>query len=117
MRSRPQDDPADDVGVDGARRLDLPSCCVLDLRDDRLGFVVGELARGGELDGEPTLLACHQPLELGGHLLDLPRAALLGHDEQEVLEERLLVARDVGQDLGLRGRVELRVAQDRAELG
>jgi hypothetical protein len=117
VRACRQHDAADDVGIDASRRLHLASCSLLDLRDDRLRLVVGERARSGELDGEPALLARHQPLELACDLVELAGAALLGDDEQEVLEERLLVAGDVGEDLRLRGRVELRVAQDRAKLG
>jgi hypothetical protein len=112
-----QHDPADEIGVDAARRFDLAACRLLDLRDDRIRLVVAQLARGGELDREPTLLARDEPLELPRDVLDLPCPALLGDEQQEVLEQRLLVAGEVGEDVRLRGRLDLRVAQDGRELG
>ena len=45
------------LGVDGARRLDLAAGGLLDLADDRLRLVVGELDRGRQLDVERSLLA------------------------------------------------------------
>ena len=76
-----------------------------------------QLARRRQLDRQPLLLARHQPLELARDLLDLARAALLGREEEEVLDERLVVACEVGEDARLHRRLELRVAQHRAELG
>jgi hypothetical protein len=58
-----------------------------------------------------TLSPRHQPLELLRDLLELSGPALLGHELEEVGEERLLVAREVGEDGGLRARLELRVAE------
>src|SRR5947199_16407 len=63
-----------------------------------------------------SLLARHQPLELLRDLLELAGAILLGDEEQKVLEERLVVAGEVGEDASLRGRLELRIAQHRAQL-
>src|SRR5581483_2929630 len=116
QRARLQDDAADEVGVDLLRRLDLAAGRVLDLLEDRLRLGVAQLARGRQLDGQAPLLPGHQPLELLGDLLELGRAPLLGDDLEEVREERLLVAREVGEDRGLRARLELRVAEDGAQL-
>ena len=52
MRADLQDDAADQVGVDGARRLDLAARGLLDLLQERLRLVVGELERGRQLDVE-----------------------------------------------------------------
>ena len=45
-----EDEAADQVGVDLARRLDLPSGGLLDLADDLGRLLVRELDRGGQLD-------------------------------------------------------------------
>src|SRR6476659_3929755 len=111
-RARLQDDAADQVGVDLLRRLYLAARRVLDLFQDRLRLDVRQLARRRQLDGEAPLLARHQPLELLRDLLELARAPLLRHDLEEVREQRLFVARKVGQDRALGARLELRVAQD-----
>src|SRR6266705_706100 len=110
-RARLQDDAADEARIDLLRRLDLAACRVLDLLQDRLRLGVGQLARRGQLDGQPPLLARHQPLELLRDLLELRSAPLLGHDLEEVGEERLVAAGQVGEDGRLRVRLELRVAE------
>src|SRR2546423_1647180 len=115
-RARLQDDAADQVGVDLLRRLALASRRVFDLLQDRLRLGVGQLARRRQLDGQAALLARHQPLELLRDLLRLACPPLLGHDLEEVREQRLLVARDVGEDRALGARLELRIAQDGAQL-
>ena len=51
-----EDDAADQVGVDLARRLDRAAGRALDLSHDLARLVVGELVRGGELDLEAALL-------------------------------------------------------------
>src|SRR5579864_1833263 len=116
VRAGLQHDPADEVRIDAARRLDLAAGRFLDLSDDRLRLVVGELAGGRELDGEAALLTRHQALELACDLDDLARAALLRHEQEEVLEQGLVVAGKVGEDARLRRRLELRVAEDHGEL-
>src|SRR5437764_5263844 len=116
QRARLQDDAADEVGVDLPRRLHLATPRLLDLLQDRLRLGVGQLARRRQLDGQAPLLARDQPLELLRDLLELARAALFRHHLEEVHEERFLVAREVGEDRGLRARLKLRVAQDGAEL-
>src|SRR6476620_4567354 len=115
-RARLQDDAAHQVGVDLLRRLDLAARRVLYLLQDRLRLGVGQLARRRQLDGQAALLTGHEPLELLGDLLELARPALLRHDLKEVREQRLLVAREVCEDRALRARLELRVAQDGAQL-
>src|SRR5690348_2443154 len=117
QRARLQDDAADEVGVDLPRRLDLSSGRVLYLLQDRVRLGVAQLARRCQLDAQAPLLARHQPLELLGDLLELAGAALLRDDLEEVREQRLVVACEVGEDRGLGGRLELWVSQDGAQLG
>src|SRR6476660_4626033 len=111
QRARLQDDAADQIGVDLLRRVDLASRRVFDLLQDRLRLGLGQLARRRQLHGQAPLLTRHQPLELLRDLLELARAPLLRHQLEEVREQRLLVACEVGEDRGLRARLELRVAQ------
>src|SRR5579864_223271 len=117
IRARLQDDAAHDVRIDAPCRFDLAARGLLDLRDDVLRFLVGELARGRQLDRQAALVARDQPLELVRDAPDLARASFLGEEHQEVLEERILVAREVGEDACLLRRFELRVLEDHAELG
>src|SRR5581483_11859431 len=111
-----QDDAADEARIHRSRRLDLPPGRLLDLLEDRGRLVVAQLARGRELDGQPPLLARDQALELRRDLLELAGPSLLRHEPEEVREQRLLVARDVGEDLGLCRRLELRVPENGAQL-
>src|SRR5205823_1166159 len=76
VRPRPEDEATDERRVDAARRLDLPSCGLLDLSDDLSRFRVRQLARRDQLDVQAALLARHQPLELGRDRLDLAGAPL-----------------------------------------
>src|SRR5581483_9167004 len=117
VRARLQHDAADEVGIHVSRRFNLSSRCLLDLLDDRARLLVAQLARSRQLDAEAALLARHQSFELVRDVLDLADPPLVVHDEQEVAEERLLVADEVLDDARLRGGLELRVAQDRAQLG
>src|SRR5581483_11988902 len=116
VRAGRQDDAADDVRVDAARRLDLAARSFLDLRDDVRRLFVRQLARGRELDRQAALLARDQPLELKRDLLDLPCPALLGDEHEEVLEQLVVVPREIGEDVRLRRPLELRVAQDHAQV-
>src|SRR4030088_2774120 len=102
VRARLQHDAADEIGVDTACRFNRASRRLLDLRDDRLRFVISQLSRGRELDGETALLARHQPFELVRDVFQLACAALLRDEQQEVLEERLVIPRDVREDARLR---------------
>src|SRR6476619_2342653 len=98
IRACLEHDAAEDRRVHRATRLDGATGGLLDLRDDRCRLVVGELPCGRQLDRQAPLLTGHQPLELGRELLDLPRPALFGDEAQEVREDRLVVAREVGED-------------------
>src|SRR4051794_6702652 len=111
-----EDEAPDQRRVDAARRLHLPSCRLLDLSDDLARLGVGQLACGDQVDRQPALLTRHEPLELACDLLDLARASLLCHELQEVREELVLRAGEIGEDARLRRRLELRVLQDRAQL-
>ena len=112
-----EDDPADQVRVDAPRRLDLASGGLLDLLDDRRGLLVRELQRRRQLDGQTPFRFRHQPLELARDVLDLADAALLGREPEEVAQQLLGASEQVLEHGGLRARLELRVAQDRAQLG
>src|SRR5438876_595495 len=98
VRAGLQHDAADQLRVDAAGRLDRSSSRLLDLADDVVRLLVRQLAGGGQLDRQPALLARHQPLELARDLLELARAALLGAQQEEVAEQRLVVADEVGED-------------------
>src|SRR3954451_10425386 len=91
-------DAPDQLWVDAARRLHLPSGRFLDLADDLARLGVGQLARGDELDRQAALLARHQWFELAGDFLDLAGASLLRHELQEVREELIFGAREIGED-------------------
>src|SRR5581483_2864151 len=106
-RAHPQDDPADERRVDAARRLDRAAGGLLDLLHDRLRLRVAQLARRRQLDAQAALLARHQPLELARDLLELAGPALLRGQAEEVPQERLLLPDEVGEDGGLRARLEL----------
>ena len=69
------------------------------------------------LRAQAALFGCHQPVELVCDLHDLADAALLGREPQEVAHELVRVADEVREHGGLRGRMELRVAEDRAQPG
>src|SRR5918995_6016288 len=117
VRPDPQDDPADEVGVDGARRLDLAAGRLLDLLDDRLRLDVGELVRGRELAREPVLRLGYERVELGADLLQLARSALLRDEADEVADELVGTGGDLLEHLGFARRLDLRVAEERAQLG
>src|SRR5207245_11080211 len=87
VRPRLQHDAADEVGVDTACRFNLASRRLFDLRDDRLCFIVRQLPRGGELDGEAALFARHQPLELVRDLVQPARAPLLRYEQETIVAQ------------------------------
>jgi hypothetical protein len=109
IRARLQDDPADELRVDAARCVDFAAGRLLDLIHDRIRFLVGQLAGRDQLHVEAALFARDQTFELLRDLLKLARALLLGDEVQEVLEQWLVVAGEVGEDARLRRRVELRI--------
>src|SRR5918996_1671117 len=115
-RSDLENDPADQAGIDGARRLDDPAGGVLNLVDDGTGLVLGELVGGRELEGEAILLARDESLELGAHLGELAGAALLGDEPDEVADELVAVGGELVEEGGLFPRVDLGIAEERAQL-
>src|SRR5262249_1170675 len=56
-------------------------------------------------------------LELGTELHDLSSAALLRCEPHEVADELVGISRELGENCGLPSRLDLRVAEERAELG
>src|SRR6266511_3134382 len=100
-----------------SRRVDRTAGRLLDLGDDPLRLVLGQLERGRQLDGQPPLLLGHQPFELALDLAQLPAAVLLDGEQQEVAQQLVRPAEDVLEHLHFRARVELRVAEHRVELG
>src|SRR3954453_16008204 len=117
IRAGLQHEAAQESRIDAARRFNLSSRRLLDLADDLAGLGVRQLARGDELDRQAPLLARHQPLELCRDVLDLGAAAFLCDELQEVAEENVFVAREIREDGPLRRELELRVPQNRAQLG
>src|SRR4029077_13404748 len=115
VRARLQHDAAYEIGIDTACRFNRASRRLLDLRDDRLCFVICQLPRRGELYREAALLARHQPFELVRDVFQLARAALLRDEQEEVLEQRLVIPRDVRGEACLRRRVDLRVCAERLQ--
>src|SRR5436190_2128700 len=106
-----EDDAADQVGLDPARRLDLPAGGALDLLKDLPLLVPAELHSGRQLDLEAPLLGPGEALELLVDLLDLPRAALFGQETHEVPDELVGVAEDGVERPRLSARLELRKVQ------
>ena len=56
-------------------------------------------------------------VELRADLRELARAALLRDEPDEVAHELVAVRRQLPEDVGLARRLDLRVAQERAQLG
>src|SRR5919197_2789022 len=79
-------DSADQFGVDAAARLDAAPRRTLDLLQELVRLVVGELDRGRQLGVHHAFVLGDQPLELAGDLLELARTALVHQDEQEVAQ-------------------------------
>ena len=73
--------------------------------------------RGRQLDVEAARLAGDEALELAGDLVDLAGAALLGEQADEVADEVVVALQQLAERRALRARVELRVAQQAAQLG
>ena len=112
-----EDHPADQFGVDRARRLNGAAGGLLDLRDDRLGLVVVELVGGRQLDVQPALLLVDDRLELLCDGAELAGAALLGDEPHEVADDRVGPGRHLLEHARLRAGVELGVREERLELG
>src|SRR5712692_1292732 len=116
-RARLQDDAADQFGIDLARRVDRAAGSVLDLFQNLLRFGVAQLVRGRQLDGQPAFSGGDEPLELLVDLAQLPGAVLFHREEHEVADELVRSAEYVLERLRLRGRVDLRVLEQRVQLG
>src|SRR5581483_4883670 len=115
-RARLQHEAADQGGVDGASRLDRPARRLRDLVDDPAGLLVGQLVGRGQRHRQLPLLARDELLDLALHLLHLADPVLLGEQAQEVADELVGVLEDRVEHRRLRGGIELRVAQHRAQL-
>src|SRR5579883_1936450 len=111
-----EDDPADEARVDAAGHLDRAAGRLLDLGDDRARFLVRQLERGRELDGEPPLVLGDEAVELLHDPLELSGAALLGGQQEEVPRERVGAAGDLAQRGDARGRGDLGVVEEGAQL-
>src|SRR5919199_5964550 len=109
-------DSSDQVRVDGGGRFDFSARCALDLAEDRAQLVLGELDGGRQLDGGALLLARDEPFELSVDVVELGDAVLVDEETQEVPDDLVGVAQQVFEDLPLRARVELGVAQELAQL-
>src|ERR687887_2628410 len=112
-----QDDAADQVGIDLAPRLDLPARGLLDLGEELARVLVGKLDRRRELCVDDPLVVGDQALELGGDLLEVARTALVCEDEQEVAQQLVGAGEQLLQRRRPGPRVDLRVAQELAQLG
>src|ERR671918_405204 len=115
-RSDLENDPADQAGIDGARRLDDPARRLLNLVDDRPRLVLGELVGRRQLDGEAILLAPDESLELRAHLGELAGASLLGDEPDEVADELVPARCELVEERRLLRRIDLGVTEDRAQL-
>src|SRR5919204_6387392 len=74
-------DSADQFGVDAAARLDTAPRRALELLQELVRLVVGELDRGRQLRVHHALVLGDQALELAGDLLELAGASLVDQDE------------------------------------
>src|SRR5262249_48332760 len=87
------------------------------LPDDFPSFVLGELVRSRQLELEAPLFGGYEAVEFPRDLLDLPDAPFLGGQPEKVPQQLTRIAQQVRDDVGFRAGPELRVAQDRAQLG
>jgi len=117
VRADLENDAADQLGVDGAGRLDGAARGLLDLLDDRGGLVVGELVGRGELDGETSRVGGDERVELAIDLVELACAALLGEEEDEVPQQLVGVREDLTQRRRALVALDLRVREQPAQLG
>src|SRR5439155_12365961 len=87
QRPGAEDDAADQLRVDLARRLHPPAGRALDLAHDLVSLVVAEFYRGRQLDLDPTLFAGNKAFELTLDFLDLGRATAFRQDAKQVADE------------------------------
>src|SRR5215213_11595120 len=117
VRADLEDDAADQRRVDRARRLDRAAGGLLDLLHDRSGLVVGELVRRRQLHGQAACLLGDQRVELPVDLRELGRPALLREEQDEVANELVCVREDLAQRRRAIVAVDLRVREQRPQLG
>src|SRR5215210_2149650 len=117
VRADLQHDPADQVGVDGASRLDRAAGRARDLAEQLLGLVVTELDRGRQLRMDDAFVLGDQALELLADLRQPVGAALVDEHEQEVAHQLVAASEHVLERGRARARVDARVAQELAQLG
>src|SRR6476619_8157238 len=84
VRSDLQDDPADEIRVDGASRLHRAARGFLDRLHDRLRLVVAELIRRRELHGQTVLRMRDEGVKFLAELRNLARPALLRREPDKV---------------------------------
>src|SRR5689334_1667346 len=111
-RSCLQDEAADQTGIDLQGRLDLAARRLLDLPEDLVRLVPGQVVSRGQLDVEPTRFGGHEPIELAGNLVDLADPALLRCEAEEIAQQLVCLADELPDDAGLRLRIELRVPEN-----
>jgi hypothetical protein len=112
-----QDDPADQVRIDAPRRHDLLAGGPLDLLQEFLRVRVRELDGCRQLRVDDAFVLAGEALELARDLLELPGPVLVDQDQQEVAQQLVASREQVLERGPLRARVELRVAQEPAQLG
>src|SRR5580658_4157931 len=101
----PQDDSANQLGVDPARQLDFLARTLGDAIADPLDRCLVELDGAGDLNGQELVLLVPQPLELGPHPEDDGHALALDQRLEEVHEQRVgALDRPIQRVLLLRGR-------------
>src|SRR4249919_1657101 len=112
-----EDDAADERLVDRARRFDRPARRSLDRVNDGLGIGLGKLVRRRKLDRETVLGASDERCELLVHHAELAGAALLCCEAYEVPDELVRARANLVEDIGLPGRVHLRIPEEGLERG
>src|SRR5262245_23524836 len=101
MGSDPEDDAADEVGVDGACGLDRAAGRLLDRLHDRPRLYVRKLVRGRELDRKPVLRPGDERIELGADFPDLTGTTLLGCEPDEIADQLVGVRGELLEHSGL----------------
>ncbi len=111
-RPDPEDDPADQAGVDRAGRLDRcgprpsRSCATMDAASSSDSSTAVSSSTVSRLCGVGD-----ERLELAVHLVELSGSSLLRDEPQEVAHELVRSRRRAPEERRLRGRIDLRVAR------
>src|SRR5215217_5287687 len=116
VRAGLQHKAADERRVDSAAGAQPAPRDVLDLAEELRRLVLRELDGGRQLDVEDPLLRRDERLELARDLVQLRRAALLRHEQEEVPDELVAVGEDRSKRIGLLRRVDLRAQEELAQL-